>query len=110
MKDMVERYFRVKCDICGKVICERWMLEPFDDDIKGAGGIINKGKVYCGEECLSKDINEEKYLTQLEMDAANRILSKEGKERWCRVHNATANLYYVKDGEIKEVEHSGWWR
>lgn len=50
-----------------------------------------------------------KYLIELSKDEANRFLSLSDKYVWVNLHNLTANLYYVKDGIIQDVEPSGWW-
>lgn len=41
---------------------------------------------------------------------ANASLSQSDMHRWVRLHNATANLYFVKNGKIVDVEPAGWWR
>lgn len=40
---------------------------------------------------------------------ANKLLCRSDMRRWVRLHNATANLYFIKDGKIEDVEPSGWW-
>ena len=40
---------------------------------------------------------------------ANASLSRSDMHRWVQLHNATANLYFIKDGKIEDVEPSGWW-
>lgn len=40
---------------------------------------------------------------------ANKLLSRSDMRRWVRLHNATANLYFIKDGKIEDVEPAGWW-
>lgn len=54
-------------------------------------------------ECLDS-------ITELTMDEANQHLSVADKRRWVNAKNATANLYFINpNGDIKEVEPSGWW-
>ena len=40
---------------------------------------------------------------------ANASLSRSDMHRWVQLHNATANLYFVKNGKIEDVELAGWW-
>lgn len=40
---------------------------------------------------------------------ANASLSLIDMHRWVRLHNATANLYFIKDGKIEDVDTAGWW-
>ena len=40
---------------------------------------------------------------------ANASLSLSDMHRWVQLHNATANLYFVKNGKIEDVEPAGWW-
>ena len=40
---------------------------------------------------------------------ANASLSLSDMHRWVQLHNATANLYFIKDGKIEDVELAGWW-
>lgn len=49
-------------------------------------------------------------LKAMSKDEANKTLSRSDMYRWVRLHNATANLYFVKDGKIEDVEPAGWWR
>lgn len=48
-------------------------------------------------------------LKSMSKDEANKTLSFDDKYRWVRLHNATANLYFVKRGQIKDVPATGWW-
>ena len=48
-------------------------------------------------------------LKAMPKDEANKTLSRSDMHRWVQLHNATANLYFVKDGKIEDVEPSGWW-
>ena len=48
-------------------------------------------------------------LKAMSKDEANKTLSRSDMWRWVRLHNATANLYFIKDGKIEDVEPSGWW-
>ena len=40
---------------------------------------------------------------------ANALLSQSDMHRWVLLHNVTANLYFVKNGKIEDVEPAGWW-
>ncbi len=40
---------------------------------------------------------------------ANKLLSRSDMRRWVRLQNATANLYFIKNGKIEDVEPAGWW-
>ena len=43
-------------------------------------------------------------------DEANQLSDIRHRQQWVKVHNATANLYFINPkGEIKEVEPAGWW-
>lgn len=50
-------------------------------------------------------------LKAMSMDEANRrIMDKKDQWRWVEIHNATANLYFIKKGKIEDVPVAGWWR
>ena len=49
-------------------------------------------------------------LRTMSKDDANKLFYESDKRRWVRLHNATANLYFVKNGRIEDVEPAGWWR
>ena len=53
-------------------------------------------------------MNDEE-LKAMSKDEANEKLSFDDKYRWVRLHNATANLYFVRRGQIKDVSPQGWW-
>ena len=42
-------------------------------------------------------------LKAMSKDEANEKLSFDDKYRWVRLNNTTANLYYVRRGQIKDV-------
>ena len=42
-------------------------------------------------------------LKAMSKDDANEKLSFDDKYRWVRLNNATANLYFVRRGQIKDV-------
>lgn len=42
-------------------------------------------------------------LKAMSKDEANEKLSFDDKYRWVRLHNTTANLYFVRRGQIKDV-------
>lgn len=46
-------------------------------------------------------------LKAMSKDEANKTLIRSDMYRWVRLHNATANLYFVKDGKIEDVEPAG---
>ena len=48
-------------------------------------------------------------LKAMSKDEANNILCGSDQRRWVRLHNATANLYFIKDGKITDVNPAGWW-
>ena len=48
-------------------------------------------------------------LKAMSKDDANRLLNVLNKRRWVDLHNETANLYFIKDCKIVDVEPSGWW-
>lgn len=48
-------------------------------------------------------------LKAMSKDEANEKLSFDDKYRWVRLHNTTANLYFIKNSKIEDVEPSGWW-
>lgn len=52
---------------------------------------------------------KKKYLIELSKDEANKCLSLSDKYIWVNLKNITANLYFVKDGLIEDVEPAGWW-
>ena len=51
----------------------------------------------------------EEQLKAMPKDEANKVLSRSDMDRWVQLHNATANLYFIKDGKIGDVEPAGWW-
>lgn len=62
---------------------------------------------------ISKKTNRtnmtDEQLKAMSKDEANKTLSFDDKYRWVRLHNATAKLYFVKRGQIKDVPAAGWW-
>ena len=48
-------------------------------------------------------------LKSMSKDEANKLLSRSDMHRWVQLHNATANVYFVKDDKIEVVDPSGWW-
>ena len=49
-------------------------------------------------------------LGNMSKDEANECLFEDYyKKRWCRIHNSTANLYFVRNGMIKDIDPSGWY-
>ena len=48
-------------------------------------------------------------LKAMSKDDANKVLCRSDQRRWVRLHNATANLYFIKDGKIEDVPPAGWW-
>ena len=49
-------------------------------------------------------------LKKMTKDEANEHLSLEDKRRWVKLHNTTANLYFLKkEGHIEDVPSQGWW-
>ena len=48
-------------------------------------------------------------LKMMSKDSANKSLNNKDKERWVRLHSATANLYFVRNGKIVDVPPEGWW-
>lgn len=49
-------------------------------------------------------------LKAMTKDEANKTLSYKDKTRWVELHNATANLYFIRNGNIEDVSPAGWWR
>ena len=60
------------------------------------------------EEKVNKTHTDQQ-LKAMPKDEANKTLSRSDMHRWVRLHSATANLYFIKDGKIENVEPSGWW-
>ena len=48
-------------------------------------------------------------LKTMTKDEANKTLSYEDKVRWVKLQNSTANLYFIKHGNIEDVPAEGWW-
>jgi len=48
-------------------------------------------------------------LKIMKRDEANKVLSEEDKYRWVALKNSTANLYFIKNGNIKAIDPAGWW-
>lgn len=48
-------------------------------------------------------------LKKMTKDKANEQLSLEDKRRWVKLHNATANLYFLKYELIEDVPPQGWY-
>ena len=48
-------------------------------------------------------------LKHMTKDEANKTLSYEDKVRWAKLQNSTANLYFIKHGNIEDVPAEGWW-
>jgi hypothetical protein len=48
-------------------------------------------------------------LKAMSKDEANNRLSIGDRHRWVKLHNTTANLYFIRDGKIKDVSPAGWW-
>lgn len=54
------------------------------------------------------DMTDEQ-LKAMTKDEANKTLSYEDKVRWAELQNSTANLYFIKHGNIEDVPAAGWW-
>jgi len=99
-----------KCCECGEQAVAFWPV--IDPDIPS--------HPYC-RKCLDKAIwvteidkknNEsmtDEQLKAMSKADANASLSRSDMHRWVQLHNATANLYFIKNGKIEDVEPSGWW-
>ena len=48
-------------------------------------------------------------LNAMSKDDANRVLNRKDKVKWVELHNATANLYFIKNDMIEDVPPAGWW-
>lgn len=48
-------------------------------------------------------------LKAMSKDDANRVLNRKDKVKWVELHNATANLYFIKNDMIEDVPPAGWW-
>lgn len=48
-------------------------------------------------------------LKTMTKDEANKTLSCEDKARWVTLQNSTANLFFIKNGNIEDVPAAGWW-
>jgi hypothetical protein len=48
-------------------------------------------------------------LSLMTKEEANRSLSYEDKVKWVEEHTKTANTYFMRNGEICDVEPAGWW-
>lgn len=48
-------------------------------------------------------------LMEMSKLQANMKLDDKDKRRWVELHNATANLYFFKNGHIEDVPAEGWW-
>ena len=60
------------------------------------------------------DIDKDDTMTDEQLKAmskadANASLILIDKHRWVQLHNETANLYFIKNGKIEDVEPAGWW-
>lgn len=53
-------------------------------------------------------MNDEQLKAMSKADA-NKLLCRSDMRMWVRLHNATANLYFIKDGKIEDVDPSGLW-
>ena len=58
----------------------------------------------------SESMLDDEELKKMSKLHANLMLNKKNKARWVQLHNATANLYFIKDGRIEDVSPEGWWR
>ena len=67
-----------------------------------------KGKICSLDNCKYKEAAENVYK-EMSLEEANQLPTM-FKQRWVEVHNATANLYFIKNGKIEQVEPAGWWR
>ena len=60
------------------------------------------GRKYSKQFALNKQAQRVDYTK-------GKTLSRSDMHRWVQLHNATANLYFVKTGKIEDVEPAGWW-
>ncbi len=51
----------------------------------------------------------DEHLKAMSKDEANKVLCRSDQRSWVRLHNTTANLYFIKDGKTVNVCPSGWW-
>ena len=105
---MIETIHIVTCDGCGKELLRKSGEMPTPSEVIKAGGIVCCGKIAC-EECIKREYNTSS-LKQMPREVADAMLNEVGKEKWCAEHNVGANLYWVKNGKITDVDKQGWWK
>lgn len=105
---MIETIHIVTCDGCGKELMRKYGEMPTQSEVKLACGIWFDGGIFCNE-CFQRSEYSHQSLDKMDKELANTLLNEVGKEKWCRVHNKTANVYRVKDGKITEIDPQGWW-
>ena len=57
----------------------------------------------------SESMLDDEELKKMSKLHANLMLNDKNKARWVELHNATANLYFIKKGQIENVPPEGWW-
>lgn len=57
----------------------------------------------------SKSMLNDEELKKMSKLHANVMLNDRNKARWVKLHNATANLYFIKEGKIQDAPSAGWW-
>lgn len=76
-------------------------------------GVIFWPESLKGTTCKKKQQEDmpmtDEQLKAMPKDDANKLLCMEDQRRWVQLHNATANLYFINDGKIADVDPSGWW-
>lgn len=106
---MIESIHIVTCDGCGKELMRKSGAMPTPSEVKEAGGLWCDGWGIRCFECVKREYNTNN-LSRVPRQVAEEMFNEKGKEKWCAAHNVGANLYWVKDGKIAEIEPQGWWK
>ena len=104
-----------KCIECGEQAVDFWpVIDPDIPSHPYCRKCLDKAKQQLFIKLTEIDKKNNKAMTDEQLKAmskadANKLLSRSDMHRWVQLHNATANLYFIKNGQIEDVEPSGWW-
>lgn len=48
---MLVKYYEARCDYCGRTLDYFERLHPTADDIKRIGNVMERGRIFCNDEC-----------------------------------------------------------
>ena len=104
-----------KCIECGEQAVAFWpVIDPDIPSHPYCRKCLDKAKQQLFIKLTEIDKKNNEAMTDEQLKAmskadANKLLSRSDMHRWVQLHNATANLYFIKNGQIEDVEPSGWW-